>query len=314
MVQIGTSTLDVYPLCLGNNTFGWTSDEAQSHLVLDAYADAGGNFLDTADVYPAWAPGASGGDSEIILGAWLKRRKRDELVVATKVGKLQGRLGLAAGNVKRSAEESLRRLQTDYIDLYYAHAFDEETPLEESVAAFAALQREGKIREIGVSNFSAAQLGAWMAEADRQDVPRPVALQPHYNLLARADYEQNLQPLAAEFDLGVMPYFSLASGLLTGKYRSREQIVGDRAGMIGQYLTPATFEVIDALVQVADEHNVEPASVAIAWLLANPTVTAPVASGRNPEQVGPLLEGVGLALSDADLELLNSTSAKVAAL
>ncbi len=308
MVQIGDSQLDVYPLCLGTNPFGWTADSSTAHKILDTYVAAGGNFLDTADVYPAWAQGAQGGDSERILGDWLRNRKRDELVVATKVGKLEGLTGLAPQVVKRAAEESLTRLQTDHVDLFYAHAFDPDTPVEESVAAFAALQQEGKIRQVGLSNFTAAQIGQWVEETRRQGVEAPVALQPNYNLLYRQDYEVGLQPAVEEYGLGVMPYFALAAGLLTGKYRSEEQVRGMRADHVRRYLSDTSFAVVDALVEVASMHNVEPASVAVAWLLANPTVTAPVASASSPDQVGPLLEGVGLVLSDEELGMLEGNA------
>lgn len=309
MTRIGTSTLDVYPLCLGANTFGWTADKQTSLRVIDEYADAGGNFLDTADSYSAWKPGNSGGESEEIIGSWLQGRKRDETVVATKVGKLPGHEGLSRSNVLECADSSLRRLGTDFIDLYYAHRYDKDVALEESVGAFAELQRSGKIREIGLSNFSGQQVRDWIAEARKQGVALPVAVQPHYNLVWRKQFESDLEPVCEEYDLGVFPYYSLASGFLTGKFRSADQIVGDRADSVRGQATDRAFEVVDAVCQIAASHNVEPSSIAIAWLLTKRTVVAPIASARVPEQVPPLLEGVSLTLSNEDTTRLEQLSA-----
>ncbi len=309
MTQIGMSSLDVYPLCLGTNPFGWTADREDSHAVLGEYADAGGNFLDTADVYSAWREGNEGGESERIIGSWLRGRKRDELVIATKVAKLPGHRGLSSKNVHECADASLRRLDTDYIDLYYAHEYDPRVPISQSVAAFADLQQQGKIREVGLSNFDAQQIIDWVAACDEQGVPRPVAIQPHYNLVWRTPFENDLSILAEEYDLGVMPYWSLAAGLLTGKYKSAEQIMGARAGSVRKHATDQAFKVIEAQNQIASELNVEPTSVAIAWLLTRPVVTAPIASARSAEQVPPLLEGVTITLSDEEIRLLDDLSA-----
>lgn len=299
------TALDVYPLCLGGNAFGWTTDLDQSSLVLDEYVEAGGNFIDTADSYSAWVPGNSGGESEEILGTWMARRGcRDQVLIATKVGMLEGRKGLAPGIVKAAAEDSLRRLQTDRIDVYYAHKEDLEVPVEESVQAFADLQREGKIVHVGLSNHSAARLQEWVEAADRLGVPRPVALQPHYNLLAREEFETELRPLATRYGLAVMPYFSLASGLLTGKYDPDQPITGARAERVRRYLGPRTPGVLRALREIGDEHNVEPAAVAIAWLLHQQTITAPIASASSPEQLGPLFEGVSIVLQVDELARL----------
>lgn len=308
MTQIGFSDLDVYPLCLGGNTFGWTADADTSNAVLTEYADSGGNFIDTADVYSAWAKGNVGGESETIIGSWMKDRQRDELVIATKVGMHKKAPGLSRENVERSVEGSLLRLQTDYIDLYYAHLFDEETPLSEQVATFAKLQKEGKIREIGLSNFTPEQVRDWVRHADEQNVRRPVALQPHYNLLWRQPFEGELSSVVAEFDLGVIPYFSLAAGLLTGKYTTEADFLGARAAAVSRHASPQAFHVVEAVREIAAEQNVETASIAIAWLLANPVVTAPIASARTPEQLPPLLEGVSIALADDDKETLDELS------
>ncbi len=308
MTQIGSSNLDVYPLCLGGNPFGWTADEATSHAVLDEYADAGGNFIDTADVYSAWKEGNQGGESESVIGSWLAGRSRGEVVVATKVAKLPGRRGLSQANVVACIEDSLRRLRTDYVDLYYAHEFDSRVTLEESVSVFAQLQQAGKIREIGLSNFTGQQIREWIAEADRQGVTRPVALQPAYNLVWRRQFESDLAAVCQEFDLGVLPYWSLASGLLTGKYRSFEDIGGDRVSSVRRQASEGAFKVVDAVRQIAGEYNVEPSSVAIAWLLTRPEVVAPIASARNPEQVPPLLEGATITLTDEDVTRLNELS------
>ncbi len=300
--------MDVYPLCLGGNPFGWTADESASHAVLDEYADAGGNFIDTADVYSAWKEGNQGGESETIIGSWLSGRKRDEVVIATKVAKLPGYRGLSEKNVRTCADASLKRLQTDYVDLYYAHEFDPNVSLEESVAVFASLQQEGKIREVGLSNFTAEQIRDWIEEAGRQGVPAPVVIQPAYNLVWRRSFESSLEAVCKDFDLGVVPYWSLASGLLTGKYRSQADIAGAREGSLKRQASPGAFEVIDVVREIAAEHNVEPSSIAIAWLLTRPTVTAPLASARVPEQVPPLLEGVTLTLTDEDVIRLDELS------
>lgn len=311
MVAIGETNLDVYPLCLGANTFGWTSSKEESFAVLDEYVGAGGNFVDTADVYAAWAEGNKGGESETILGSWLTPGRRDDLVIATKVGLWEQRRGLSAKNVERAAEDSLKRLGTDYIDLYYAHIFDDNIPVEETVHAFARLQEQGKIRHVGVSNFSASQIEQWVAAADAQGVPRPVALQPHYNLVWRRDYEGDLQPVVEKFDLGVMPYQALAAGLLTGKYSAKTvaESAGARSSSVSRHANPKAWETVEVAREVADELNVGVAAVAIAWLLANPTVTAPIASARNAGQLVPLLEGVTVTLTSEELNALNKVSA-----
>lgn len=312
MAKIGTSDLDVTPLCLGGNTFGWTSDRDESHAVLDAFVEGGGNFIDTADVYSAWVPGNQGGESETIIGEWLTRRgRRDDVVVATKVAQHPLFPGLAPDNVTRAANASLSRLRTDHIDLYYAHQEDPKTPVEESVAAFAALQKDGKVRHVGLSNFSAEAIRAWIESADEQGVERPVALQPHYNLVHRTDFEDNLRASAEKYHLGVMPYWSLAAGLLTGKYHSDADISGARSDTVKGYASPEAFAVVELLRQVAAVHSVQPASVALRWLALQPTVVAPIASARTVAQVAPLLASVDLTLTSEEVAGLDRVSSLV---
>lgn len=307
MPAIANTDLDVYPLCLGTNTFGWTSSPEESFQVLDEYAGAGGNFLDTADVYSAWAKGNEGGESERIIGEWWGRGgKRDEIVLATKIGKLAPLDGLKPQIVKEAVDNSLRRLKTDHIDILYAHAEDPDNPTDPEL--FEELRQAGKIRYYALSNHRAGMVFDCVGAADAAGVPRPVALQPHYNLLHRKEFERGLQPLAEELELAVMPYFSLAAGLLTGKYNLDETLGGARAGMVSEYIGDQTAATLDVVRSVADEHNVEPAAVAIAWLLAQPTVVAPIASARVPKQLSALFEGVSIVLEPEEIELLNSVS------
>ena len=311
MPTIGTSDLTVAPLCLGGNTFGWTSNEETSLRVLSEFAAGGGNFVDTADAYTAWIPGNSGGESETIIGKWFATAgNRADIVLATKVAKHPDFRGLAPENIARAAEASLQRLQSDYIDLYYAHEEDPKTPIAESVAAFAELQKAGKVRYVGLSNFSADSVREWISAADEQGVERPVALQPHYNLVHRADFEDNLRPVAEEFGLGVVPYFSLAAGLLTGKYASAQDISGARAGAVSGYASEDEFAVVAKVREIAESHGVEPASVALRWLALQPTIVAPIASARTVEQVAPLLAS-DLELSADELAALDSLSALI---
>ena len=309
MTALGKSSLEIYPLCLGGNTFGWTTDQPASFEVLDEYVGRGGNFIDTADSYSVWIPGNQGGESESIIGSWIaERSNRDQIVIATKVAQLPTRAGLSAPNIAAAAEDSLRRLHTDYIDLYYAHVEDTSVPVEESVQAFADLQSAGKIREVGLSNHSPERVRQWVEAADRLGVSRPVALQPHYNLVKRDDFEAKLAPIAEEFDLAVVPYYSLASGLLTGKYRPGEPLTGSRVAVVQTYINDSTEQVLNALFEVAQAHGATPASVAIAWLLAQPTVAAPIASASRPAQLEALFHGVSLELSSEELDLLDHVS------
>lgn len=310
MTYLGNTDIDVYPLCLGTNPFGWTASAQDSFAVLDAYTAGGGNFIDTADTYSSWVEGNSGGESETIIGQWMSERgNRHNLVLATKVAKWEGARGLSAAAIQRGIAESLRRLQTDYVDLYYAHAEDLSVDIEETVSAFAQLQQEGKIRAVGLSNHSPERIREWIETAERLGVPKPVALQPHYNLVYRADFEGKYRDLAAEYGLSVAPYYSLASGLLTGKYKQAADIAGPRAGTVSGYASEAAFRVVEAVRDIAASHNVEVSSIAIAWLLAQPTVIAPIASARVAEQVPALLEGASVVLSAEELQELNDLSA-----
>lgn len=308
-MKIGNSDLDVYGLNLGGNVFGWTADEAQSFAVLDAYAAAGGNFVDTADSYMARVPGNSGGESETIIGNWLaKRGRRDDMVIATKVGSLPTRPGVSAKNIREAAEDSLRRLQTDHIDLYYAHRDTADVPLEETLGAFDELVRAGKVRYIGASNYTAERLAEALSISDREGFARYVALQPHYNLVERS-YEQDLLPFVHGEGLATLPYFALAKGFLTGKYRSREADSGSprNQGAIA-YLDHRGERVLEALDDISAAHKTTPAAVAIAWLASRPTVVAPIASARNVGQLRDLLASVELHLSAADLTSLDEAS------
>ncbi|MET8049192.1 MULTISPECIES: aldo/keto reductase [unclassified Streptosporangium] len=303
------SELNLFPLCLGGNVFGWTADRNDSFAVLDAYAEAGGNFLDTADVYSAWAPGHVGGESETVIGEWMtSRRNRDRIVVATKVGSLNGRTGLSAANIRAAAEDSLRRLRTDYIDLYWAHIDDAATPLEETLGAFDDLITEGKVRNIGASNYSAERLAEALEISERNGLARYGVLQQHYNLLER-DYEGALRDVVAEAGLTSTPYFGLARGFLTGKYRPGITVDSPRAGQAAQYLhSERGPRVLDALDKIAASHGAAPATVALAWLAAQPTVATPIASARNVEQLRPLLAVADLTLSEGELALLDEAS------
>ncbi|HET6504333.1 MAG TPA: aldo/keto reductase [Amycolatopsis sp.] len=310
MVKIGNSDLDVYPLNLGGNVFGWTADEEQSFAVLDAYAAAGGNFIDTADVYMARAAGNSGGESETIIGKWLARRgRRDDIVIATKVGSWDRHPGLSAKNIQAAAEDSLRRLQTDHIDLYYAHRDFTDAPLEETLGAFDELVRAGKVRYIAASNYSAERLAEALSISDREGFARYVALQPHYNLVER-DYETELAPLVEKEGLSTLPYFALAKGFLTGKYRTREANAGSvRAEGAVAYLDDRGERVLAALDEIAAAHGSSPAAVSLAWLAARPTVAAPIASARTLEQLTDLLASVELQLTESEIAALDTASA-----
>ncbi len=310
MVRLGRTDLDVYPLCLGGNVFGWTADEAQSFAVLDAYAAAGGNFIDTADAYSAWVPGNSGGESETIIGRWVASRdNRDRIVIATKVSKHPERPGLSAANIRQAAEDSLRRLQTDRIDLYYAHADDPETPLEETLGAFDALVREGKVRHVAASNYEAPRLAEALAVSAREGLASYVALQPLYNLVERGEYEGALEAVCAEHDLACVPYFSLAMGFLTGKYRpGGDAVESPRAERASANLNDRGIAVLEALDEIAAAHDTAVAAVALAWLRSRPTVATPIASARTPEQLAELLPMASLELAPAELERLDAAS------
>ena len=310
MTRIGNSDLTVFPLSLGGNVFGWTADRDTSFAVLDAFVDGGGDFVDTADSYSAWVPGNSGGESETIIGEWLASRKPEGVVVATKVSQHPDFSGLAGANVRAAAEASLRRLGVDAIDLYYAHFDDADTPLEETVEAFGRLVADGLVRNIAVSNYSADRIREWIDISDRIGVPRPVAVQPHYNLVHRNDVEEQIIPVAEEFALGLVPYYSLASGFLTGKYRSTDTAgqSSPRAGGAAKYATEAGLRIIDALEEIGHAHGASIAATSLAWLRAQPTVVAPIASARTVEQVPDLLAGGRLELTDDEVAVLNRVS------
>lgn len=306
---LGSLDLAGAPLVLGGNVFGWTADDAASFAVLDAFADAGGRMLDTADGYSAWVPGNSGGESEEAIGRWLARTgRRDDVLVATKVSAHPQFRGLAAANVRAAAEASLKRLGTDRIDLYYAHFDDADTPLSETAAAFSALVDDGLVREIGVSNYTPERIDGWFAVAERDGLHRPVALQPHYNLVERG-FEDGLRQAAERHGLGVLPYYALASGFLTGTYRDGETPDSPRAQGAARYLDDRGRRVLAALDDVAAAHDVPVASVALAWLRAQPTVVAPVASARHTGQLGALLRSMTLELTPDELARLDGASA-----
>ncbi|GAA4681524.1 aldo/keto reductase [Streptomyces youssoufiensis] len=306
--------IEVFPLSLGGNVFGWGADETQSFAILDAYTEAGGNFVDTADVYSAWVPGNSGGESETIIGNWLAARgRRDEVVIATKVGGgSPERRGLRAEVIKADVEASLRRLRTDYIDLYYTHYDDESLPVEDFLTTLDGLVRQGKVRQIAASNITAARLTEALDASEREGLARYVALQPHYNLVSRDTYEGELSRVAAERGLATVPYFALAAGFLTGKYRPGGTPEGSvRAESVQRYLDSERGpRVLAALDEVAAAHGgVEIATVALAWLAAQPTVVAPIASARTPEQLPPLLAVADLDLTASEIATLTEASA-----
>ncbi|GAA2033242.1 aldo/keto reductase [Catenulispora yoronensis] len=313
MTTIGLGGIEIFPLALGGNTFGWTSNEATSEDVLDAFTAAGGTLVDTADGYSAWVPGNHGGESETIIGAWMaKRANRGDVVVATKVSSHPDFRGLAPDTVAAAADASLKRLQTDYIDLYYAHFDDRSTPLAETAAAFDALVKAGKVRAIGLSNYSPERIREWFAVARRDGLTLPVALQPHYNLVKRADYEAGIAPIAAEEQLAVFPYYALASGFLTGKYRTKDDLQSSaRGGAAAGYLSDAGLAVVDALHTIAAHHGVEPATVALAWLRQRPQIAAPLASARVVDQLPALLASAGLELDADEVAELDAVSARV---
>ena len=313
MAKLRGIDAEIFPLVLGGNTFGWTSDESVSDQVLDAYTAAGGNLIDTADVYSAWAPGHSGGESEIVLGRWLaKNGNRNKVLVATKVSQHPQYSGLSAKNIEAAADASLLRLGLDVIDLYYAHFDDSSTPLEETAAAFDKLVKEGKVRAIGLSNYTPDRIREWFSIARKEGLTLPVALEPQYNLVYRKDYENGLMPVAKDENLAVFPYFSLASGFLTGKYRTMDDLKGkQREGMVKDFFTQEGLDVVAAMDDIAKAHGVELATVALAWLNHRPGIAAPIASARTPEQLPALLAAAHLELSDQDMQTLDQVSDKV---
>jgi aryl-alcohol dehydrogenase-like predicted oxidoreductase len=309
--KIGTSDLQVAPLVLGGNVFGWTADERTSFSILDAFVDHGLNFIDTADVYSAWVDGHHGGESEAIIGKWFKESgKRDKIVLATKVGMLSTRTGLSAANVEAAVNDSLKRLKTDYIDVYFSHLDDEKTPLEETLGAYQKLVAAGKVRVIGASNYTGARLEEALGLSNKHGFPAYQVLQPEYNLYDRAGYETDLEPVATTHKLAVVPYYSLASGFLSGKYRSKADTEKKaRGAKVAGYLNERGMRIIDTLVAAAKRNETTPTTVAIAWLIARPSVTAPIASATSVQQLESLAAATRLDLPAEDLQALDEASA-----
>ncbi|HET6607076.1 MAG TPA: aldo/keto reductase [Rhodopila sp.] len=310
--RLGQSSLNVPPITFGCNVFGWTADEATSFKLLDAWLDAGFNFLDTADVYSRWHPGNSGGESETIIGKWMKSRgNRDKIILATKFGieMAPGKKGLSAAYMKTAVEDSLRRLQTSYIDLYQSHRDDPETPIEETLSAYAGLIKEGKVREIGASNFSADRLAESLKISTAKGLPRYQSLQPHYSLVERAEFEGPLEGLCLKEKIGVIGYYSLASGFLSGKYRSKADMAGRaRGSRVEKYLDDYGLGVIQALDEVARRYEAKPGQIAIAWLIARPSVTAPIVSATNLDQLAELVEAAEIELDQDSIAKIDAAS------
>lgn len=309
MTRIAHTDIDVFPLALGGNVFGWTADREESFRILDAFHAGGGTFIDTADSYSAWAPGHTGGESETIIGAWLAERGHTDVTVATKVSQHPQFKGLAASTVRAAAEASLERLGVESIDLYYAHFDDADTPLEETVAAFGQLVSDGLVRYTAVSNYSADRIREWVRIARELGVAEPVAIQPHYNLVHR-ETENDIVPVAEEFGLSLVPYFSLAKGFLTGKYRSTDAAAHDtpRAQGAAVYATPQGLQIIQVLERIGAAHDVSIAATALGWLRAKPTVVAPIASASKLSQVADLLDGGRVELTADEVTELDEVS------
>ena len=311
--QLGRSGIQVPVLTFGGNVFGWTIDEKTSFSLLDALVEKGLYFIDTADVYSRWASGNKGGESEVIIGNWLKKSgQRDKIVLATKVGMDlgDGKTGLAPAYIRQAVDASLARLQTDYIDLYQAHRDDADTPLQETLATFDALIKEGKVRAIGASNYSDDRLSEALKISADNGLARYETLQPEYNLYDRQGYESGLEPVAKEHGLGVINYYSLASGFLSGKYRSKADAAKSARGqgVVEKYLNDRGLKIVNALVQVAEAHHASPAQVALAWQIARPSITAPIVSATSLAQVDELAKAAVLRLKDDDLRLLSEVS------
>jgi len=309
---LGKSSLSIAPLAFGGNVFGWSVDEKRSFELLDAFVDAGGNLIDTADVYSAWVSGNRGGESEAIIGNWLKQSgKRDQVVIATKVAKWAEHPGLSPANIHQAVDGSLKRLQTDHIDLYQAHEDDASVPLAETLGAFARLIESGKVRVIGASNYGAARFADALAVSKQHNLPRYESLQPEYNLVSRDGYEKELEPLIRAENIGVISYYALASGFLSGKYRSEADLARSsaRGGSVKKYLNPRGLQVLAALDAIAAAHHATPAQVALAWLIARPGLTAPLASATSVEQLHELLGATSLQLSPDEIAQLDLVSA-----
>jgi aryl-alcohol dehydrogenase-like predicted oxidoreductase len=310
--RLGRSGIELPPLMFGGNVFGWTADEATSFRLLDACVAVGINAIDTADVYSVWGRGHKGGESETVIGNWLKRRgRRDDVIIATKVGAQMGSgdKGLSRAWITKECDASLKRLQTDYVDLYQAHRDDPDTPQEETAQAFADLVKQGKARVLGASNFSPSRLSSALAVSKAHGLPRYESLQPLYNLVEREAFEAELEPLCQAEGLGVINYYALAAGFLTGKYRSEADLgKSPRGGGVRKYLNPRGVGVLKALDDVAARHKATPPQVALAWLIARPSVTAPIASATSLEQFNDIVQAVQLKLDKQDVEALNAAS------
>ncbi|MEH2409316.1 aldo/keto reductase [Nostoc sp.] len=310
--KLGRSGIEVSPISFGGNVFGWTIDENTSFDILDHFIAAGGNFIDTADVYSKWVRGNIGGESETILGKWLKQRgHRDQVVIATKVGNdmdVKGK-GLSRKHIQQAVEDSLQRLQTDYIDLYQSHIDDESTPLEETLETYGELIRQGKVRAIGASNYSAERLLQALEISRQHSYPRYESLQPRYNLYDRDGYEQDLQQISQEHGIGVISYSSLCSGFLSGKYRSEKDLsISLRGSSVKRYLNPRGLGILKAIDQVAKTYNSTPTQVSLAWLITNPTITAPIVSATKVEQINDIIKAVNIKLDQDAIDLLNQAS------
>ena len=301
-LTIPATTLDVYPLCLGGNVFGWSANESQSQLVLDAFGALGGNFIDTADVYSDWGDGNVGGESETIIGNWIKARgNRHQYVIATKVAKLQTRLGLRPENVIAACNDSLKRLQTDHIDIYYSHHDDKDVPIAETLGAYQSLINEGKIRYIGASQHSGARLQEALDIAEKENLPKYICLQNQYNLMERNPFESEQQHVLKNNAISILPYLGLARGFLTGKYRPGITVDSVRASGVTDYQNEKGYAVVDALTQIADAHNSSISAVALAWLRSNPQVSTPIASARTVEQLEELMQVINLTNNEVAL-------------
>ena len=312
--RLGNSDLMIAPLMFGGNVFGWTADEKASFDILDAFVDAGFNAIDTADVYSLWVPGHQGGESETVLGKWFAARgRRDQVMLATKVGMLAvdgDKGGLSKAHIEKAVEASLKRLQTDYIDLYFAHRDDEATPLEETLEAFAALMKAGKVRALGASNYTAARLAEALAVSKKHGLPRYEVLQPLYNLYDRAAFEDELEAVCTKNEIGVVPYYALASGFLSGKYRSEVDAKKSPRGqmVVKKYLDDRGRKILTALDSVAARLKATPAQVAIAWMVAKPAITAPIASATSVAQLNDILAAVRLKLDAEAMAELDAAS------
>ncbi|MDT3252666.1 aldo/keto reductase [Serratia sp. root2] len=312
--ELGRSGIQVPALTFGGNVFGWTADRETSFSLLDTLVENQLNFIDTADVYSSWVPGNQGGESETVIGEWLKKSgKRDQVIIATKVGKPmgEGKQGLSPRYIRQAVEDSLRRLQTDYIDLYQSHDDDRDTPLAETLAAFDALIKAGKVRAIGASNYQADRLEEALQVSEREGLARYETLQPEYNLYAREGFEKELAAVTQRHGLGVINFFSLASGFLTGKYRSAQDEGKSQRGdrIVAQYLNPRGFRILAALDRVAEKHRTSPTQVSLAWLIARPGITAPIVSATSLKQLDELIAATRLRLDADDIEVLNEASA-----